>query len=86
MFLVTPVTPYDWIETLATFHSMSANTVDLWIAATVLQSTVRITVVRLRVFAKAIKKALPSDFCTTPYIIIFIMHHHSNVSLFHTNS
>jgi len=25
MFLVTPVTPYDWIETLATFHSMSAN-------------------------------------------------------------
>ena len=25
MFLVTPVTPYDWIETLATFHTMSAN-------------------------------------------------------------
>ena len=25
MLLVTPVTPYDWIETLATFNSMSTN-------------------------------------------------------------
>ena len=25
MFLMTPVTPYDWIKTLATFHTMSCN-------------------------------------------------------------